>query len=93
MSRERLPRLYDVGEPVTFYLLDHHMDMVGHDDPRQEQIPVTVKTFERITDDGSVSRLCKQTFAGAFIDSSFQREEKLRAIRRDGGGFLIEFPR
>src|ERR1700733_300774 len=72
LCRERFPGLNNSVEQESIHLLDQSVDVVRHDDPSKQPIPLAVKMCEGIAHNGRISRIAQYAGAATPIDQFFQ---------------------
>ncbi len=81
--------MYNLPERKTDHRFDQCMDMIGHDAPCQEPIPLAVKMEQRVLYNLSDSWITEPTAAIAFVGVPFYAITQFRATRI-GGGFASD---
>lgn len=60
LCRKRFPRSHNFRQLKSDNLLNHHMHMIWHHDPRDHAVAVTVKMRKRVLDNFDVLGLAKK---------------------------------
>ena|SRR5688572_19177223 len=67
MGGERLPRVKDLIQLVTVEWLEHGMDVVWHDAPREKLVAVAVKVVQSLRDHLADVRAAQPAFTGGIV--------------------------